>query len=146
MKTLFLTLLFLSFLSHSSIEKILEKDKTITVDGSKTNFIIFNSKDFPKNSKIYFEFTAVEKCTHKNLLFEFKDDISFQEENNNNCNPSNKAAVEENNVEYWTTETIYSITKDNNRDFLVLCFECPDWVSIQNLPNFEKDAKEGLNL
>ena len=149
MKPFLLILLYLYFLSISSIEKILEKGESIEVNGYQDNFIIFNSEDFSKNSKIYFKFTVLEKCTHEYLLFQFEDDTSFQEENENSCNPSNRATtVKEDNGQNWYTnkETIYSITKDNNLDFLVLCFECPDWVSIQNLPNYEKDAEEAAKF
>ena len=147
MKTFFLISLFLSFLSISSTENILEKGKTITVDGFETNFIIFNSEDFQKNSKIYFKFTSITKCTHEYLLFQFEDDISFQKSSLKSCNSYNIAETE-NNGKNWSTdkETIYSITKDNNREFLVLCFECPDWVTIQNLPDYEKDVKEAAKF
>ena len=151
MKTFFLNLLYLSFLSHSSIEEILQKDGTITVDGSKINFVIFNSLNFTKKSEIFFKLTASKKCTHQNLLFQFEDDISFQEENQKSCNPYNKADIpQEENDENRSTDTvsIYSITKDTaylygqNGDYLVLCFECPGELIIQNLPDYPKDPGE----
>ena len=125
--------------------KFLDKMSSLEVNGTETKFIIFDSSGFSQSEYIYFKF-LLPKEFDISLGYQFEDIIDYNNPSQYESNlllttqPSSETFEAVNrdlfSVYYFGILKTKDTLKNKKGDYLILCFDIPMQIKIENVDNY----------